>query len=296
MKEKLKTFFLNKATQYSLLAILCISLLGIVAMMISFKYLQHSHQQIVLIESSHNFPILTDVTDPYEGERLIKDKTFKENINLVIKKLLKSGDIAIDVGSGYGTQTILMSQLVGDKGEVYSFEPLPSSFKLLKYNTLMNQAHNVILADKLLYSSSIPVTLELLKDYPTHYFVHKNQKDLGDSTNKTINIQAYKADELIIGKHNIKVVNLGNHGNEFAVILGMQNIITYSPEISFIMHWNQKTFDIKAPYYKEIIANFYQADFDFFIINADGTLSLIRQDQLYSYNEVDLLITKAEIH
>jgi len=56
---------------------------------------------------------------------------------------LKDGDIAVDVGANIGFTTLLFGQLVGEKGEVYAFEPNPKVFSYLQYNVKMNNSKNV---------------------------------------------------------------------------------------------------------------------------------------------------------
>jgi FkbM family methyltransferase len=48
--------------------------------------------------------------------------------------LLRKGDIVIDAGANVGYFTMLFSDLVGARGHVYAFEPVPSTFRLLSKN------------------------------------------------------------------------------------------------------------------------------------------------------------------
>jgi protein-L-isoaspartate O-methyltransferase len=50
----------------------------------------------------------------------------------IIQKLVKNGDTVVDLGAHIGYYTALASELVGKNGEVYSFEPEPKNFMLLK--------------------------------------------------------------------------------------------------------------------------------------------------------------------
>lgn len=57
---------------------------------------------------------------------------------LIVQKTLvdrlHKGDVFIDVGANVGFYTLLASALVGDTGQVHSFEPTPSTFAVLKEN------------------------------------------------------------------------------------------------------------------------------------------------------------------
>lgn len=66
----------------------------------------------------------------------------KDELNLV-KKLLSHGDVFFDVGANIGVYTLIASQLVGDNGQVHSFEPLPDVNDLLNTNVRLNKCNNV---------------------------------------------------------------------------------------------------------------------------------------------------------
>ncbi len=61
----------------------------------------------------------------------------------VLLKYLKKGDIFIDVGAHIGYITAIGTGLVGKKGQVHSFEPVPVYFeKLLEFSHL-NKNHQI---------------------------------------------------------------------------------------------------------------------------------------------------------
>lgn len=59
----------------------------------------------------------------------------------------KLGDICVDVGSGLGTDTRLMSNLVGNEGIVYSIEATKSVFEALKLTVKLNNLENVVVSN-----------------------------------------------------------------------------------------------------------------------------------------------------
>jgi len=60
-----------------------------------------------------------------------------------IKSYIKKGDTVIDVGANIGLFTFLLSDLVGLKGKVYSYEPCAVSFEKLYKNIQLNNLKNV---------------------------------------------------------------------------------------------------------------------------------------------------------
>jgi len=61
-----------------------------------------------------------------------------------MKKILKPGDTFIDVGAHIGYLTAIGASLVGQKGVVYSFEPVPFYFESLKKLAQINPNYNIV--------------------------------------------------------------------------------------------------------------------------------------------------------
>ncbi len=65
-----------------------------------------------------------------------------------VKKLVKKGDTALDIGANIGYYTVLLASMVGTEGRVFSFEPDPANFSLLQKNAKVNGCTNTILVRK----------------------------------------------------------------------------------------------------------------------------------------------------
>lgn len=60
-----------------------------------------------------------------------------------VKHTVKPGWVCIDVGACFGWFTVLLSRLVGPRGRVHAFEPVPDTAEMLKRNIRLNNADNV---------------------------------------------------------------------------------------------------------------------------------------------------------
>lgn len=68
---------------------------------------------------------------------------FEPDETAFVKANVKQGDIAIDVGANFGWFTLMLSQLVSQRGQVHAFEPVSETADLLHRNIELNGVKNV---------------------------------------------------------------------------------------------------------------------------------------------------------
>lgn len=102
--------------------------------LIHFTILTKKFNMLLDPHSNHDLGFYRD----YRMHRLYEPETSN-----LIAKTLKKGDTFIDIGANNGYFSLMASLLVGQKGEVYSFEPTPSTFKRLETNVRINGFKNI---------------------------------------------------------------------------------------------------------------------------------------------------------
>ena len=127
-------------------------------MILQSKIVHFSKSDFVEIEGRKIF------TRNNDGLALSIFKIYEPDQTEIVKKYVHEGDIVIDVGAHVGYYTLLMAQLVGKNGKVYSFEPDPVNFQLLKKSVEINEFENVILIQKAVSDTNEKVKLFLGDD------------------------------------------------------------------------------------------------------------------------------------
>lgn len=69
---------------------------------------------------------------------------YEAAITNVCKKIIKKGNVCLDVGANAGWFTTLFQTLVGNIGQVHSFEPVPPTFEVLSQNVEINKNSEIV--------------------------------------------------------------------------------------------------------------------------------------------------------
>lgn len=212
MKEKIINILLNSSLVRSKLII------SIGRIIQSF-----SKSDFVEIEGRKMF------TQNNDGLALSIFKIYEPNQTEIVKKYVHEGDIVIDIGAHVGYYTLLMAQLVGENGKVYSFEPDPVNFQLLKKSVEINGFENVVLIQKAVSNITDKVKLFLGDDDSAINRIYDAK--LGDAK-ESIDVESVTIDEYF--KENDELINfikLDSEGSEVKIINGMKQFLSRNKKL-----------------------------------------------------------------
>lgn len=126
---------------------------------------------------------------------------------------LTQGDIFVDVGANIGYYTILSSKLVGSKGEVIAFDPMPDTFKILKMNCKLNHLTNVTTIQKAAWSEECSIPLHFSDGY-------YGMASITQSGKESKSIEAIPLDSICKPYNTIKTLKIDAEGAEYQILLG----------------------------------------------------------------------------
>jgi len=155
---------------------------------------------------------------------------FKELERDNLFKALKPGDVVIDVGANMGEFSLKVSQLVGERGKVISFEPDPVNFQRLQTNFSLNpelaariEVHNVGLGE-------FPGTVNLSVVNESNRGMNRVVKDALNFNSITINT----LDNIVLSGQLTKLdwIKIDVEGFEMNVLKGAeQAILQFKPSL-----------------------------------------------------------------
>ena len=98
-----------------------------------------------------NLEVVTNSRDlPFWN--MLQNKKWEYEVIQFLCNLSIKGQIIFDIGAWEGPYTLLLSHLVGSRGQVEAFEPMPNTYKSLIRNVRLNNlnnvnCHNIVVSD-----------------------------------------------------------------------------------------------------------------------------------------------------
>ena len=140
-----------------------------------------------------------------------------------LNKFIGEGDWVIDIGANIGHYTNKLSDLVGSKGRVIAFEPIPTTFTHLSENTQYCKYRNITLINAAASEGTASVNMTIpdfssgLKNY--YQASISSVADKSDTTVLTFSIDSFQF------SHKISLIKIDAEGHEPEVLRGAQNLL-----------------------------------------------------------------------
>ena len=159
----------------------------------------------------------------------------------VISHLVNDEDICFDIGANIGIYSLVLSDLVGLKGSIHSFEPVEHIRQKLLLNLTLNRAKNILVNDFALGDTSGEFPMFQVKDgefrQGTSTLISNNNiEEMGESCFKKQQVIVKTVDEYVVEKDltRLDFIKIDVEGFEKNVIQGGRNVIKkFKPNILF---------------------------------------------------------------
>jgi FkbM family methyltransferase len=149
--------------------------------------------------------------------------------------LIKPGMVVVDIGANIGIYTLYAARLLGQQGKVYSFEPTPRTFEILKDNIQVNGLLELGLIE--LRQAAVSDTvgtaqLAVFADNCGHNTLFFEREKVQQVTVSTVTL-----DEALGGETRVDVVKIDAEGAEPFIIRGMHKILNRNPGIRILLEF-----------------------------------------------------------
>jgi len=112
---------------------------------ITVPYISQSIDKFKVLLEFPNFRIYAMRSDHSVAHEMILHKRWEEHMTALFLKVLKPGDVFLDLGANIGYFTLLAASIVKDSGKVIAFEPNYLNTQLMFSSIKENQFTNVVI-------------------------------------------------------------------------------------------------------------------------------------------------------
>ena len=172
------------------------------------------------------------------------NRIHEESTTELFNKVLKEGDVVVDLGANIGYFTLLAAKLVGKNGKVYSFEPEPRNFSFLEKNIELNNYKQVIANQKAIAEGPGTVKLYICPYDTGHHTINQYggikayRPDFIDDKKEFVEIEKVALDDFLKDeKQPINVIKMDVEGAEMLALSGMDRIIRESKHMKMFVEF-----------------------------------------------------------
>jgi FkbM family methyltransferase len=198
------------------------------------------------------YKIYVDTRDVGITPHLVMDGFWETWLTQCLYKIIRPGDVCIDVGANYGYYSILMSTLSGKNGRTIAVEPNPGVFGLLQ-STANIHSSKIEVVQAALSDTSGRTVLSI----PENFFGDASIIERADRPHlrrSKVKVKMQTLDELAAGYQlsKIDVVKIDVEGVEPKVFNGMKETIDKNPGLRILLEYSPFLYG-DAKYFTEFL-------------------------------------------
>jgi len=219
--------------------------------------------------------------------------SWEEDTTKLFEKVVKRGDVIVDMGANVGYFTLLSARLTGKDGKVFCFEPNPKNFEYLAKNIKLNNYTNVIAEQKAVSNVSGRIKLFNCPYDTGHHTINQAEGiesyRLGRGGNvSSMDIDAVTLDEYMVEKSDrVDVMKIDVEGAEALAFEGAKNILAKNRNVKIFLEYFplliEKMGNSPEKFIKELLA-----EFNVFVIGHDYAMKKFNKNYLKLNNYEEL--------
>jgi FkbM family methyltransferase len=141
-----------------------------------------------------------------------------------MRRLIRPGNVVLDIGANIGFYTVLFSELVGATGGVHAFEPDRINFERL--SKITGRKSNVTLVPKAVSDQTGSLLIYTSPDLNVDHRTYRVERYQAVTT-----VEAVSIDDYVGGRFQADLVKMDIQGYELSALRGMEKTIAANPAI-----------------------------------------------------------------
>ncbi len=197
---------------------------GFLSMLIASYYhlvgtLMKTLNKKFITKKIYNYKMLLDLYDKGISRTLLLFGKRELEHKKMLEDIIKPEMTVLDIGANIGYYSLMMLELIGNKGKLIAVEPSPSNIEILKKNLLLNkynniEVHNAAISDE---NGTKKFFLSEMSNLNTLNYTEKKSLNL---TGETINVKTLTVPQIMEGR-NLDLIRMDVEGHEVEVLNGL---------------------------------------------------------------------------
>jgi FkbM family methyltransferase len=209
---------------------------------------------------------------------VLKNRQDKREISLM-KQYIKTGENVLDIGANIGFYTKILSKLVGNKGQVISFEPDSLNFRRLQHNC--GKLQNVQLNNK-----AVSGETGVLRIYKSAMLNVDHRTYPVDDYESVEEIDCISPDTFLPENQRIDFIKIDIQGFEMSAFGGMKKILANNPDIKILSEFWPYGLSKAGHTTEEFLSFFWNAGFKVNLVKIEG-FELLTPNNFKNYDIID---------
>lgn len=186
--------------------------------------------------------------DNFTDEKILKEGKYEENLQRIMKSMIRDDWTVIDIGANTGVHTLLMAR-EAINGKIYAFEPVDYNYKRLNTNVFLSGLGNISIHGYAIGDKKGELALKTIKPArreqgSASLVMNEYLTDLGNEAFYEKKVKVTSLDEFIAENEvrSVDFVKMDIEGYEYWALLGMvKTIATHRPILIIEYNLNRIT-------------------------------------------------------
>jgi len=171
--------------------------------------------------------------DPVDSLGLARSGGYEQLTLELMRRLVKPGDTAVDIGANIGYFTLFLSRATGRGGKVYAFEPSPQNFSLLRKNLRINAHAHAVAEEKAVADRAGQIDLYLSWRSNGQHTLFGDRK-----RRRSVPVGMVSLDGYFPPNTPVDFIKMDIEGAEVHALKGMQRVLSDNPRLRMIVEFN----------------------------------------------------------
>jgi len=210
---------------------------------------------------------------------------WEEDTTKLFEKVVKKGDVVVDMGANVGYFTLLSAKLAGKEGKVFAFEPNPKNFEYLNKNIGLNDYKNVTTEQKAVSNVNGKTKLFICPYDSGHHTINKadgveayrlgRKGEVSSVDIETVTLDGYLKNKV----DKVDVIKIDVEGAEALAFEGMKETLNNNKNVKIFLEFFPLLIEKMGSSPKEFVELLLE-NFNVFVIGHDYSMEKFNKNYL----------------